>query len=530
MDPRRLNQYADAEPVNGAYSAIYRDVPFAIDKGCRYIEALPPMRTREQIKAAYKRDGVILPKEELASLTEEEKLQVIDLIKCVRLPLSFHYELESKFYLGITSSYRQRYVNSHRTMVHVGNENAEQIQSLYGKTTDPTTASCGLIGFSGSGKSAAVGIMTDYFPQLIEHETPEGTFMQITYLDVVCSPNSNFNALYIDIAKRFDEILGNEDQYYEIRMKRNRSISEKEIYVSNLIEKFAVGCLILDEIQEIDFTGTREGSYNSIMKLANDTKISLLVVGTEEAYWKMFPTLKTARRVGKIIQSDQYCNDPREFSPIATYLWEHYQIFNATVNATEEIIKALYECSRGIIGILITLFEEIQTEYLELQQAGLNVTPGPGMIYHVMNSHYVQITQLLSAGASEEAKKAYIAEVKGENDFPPELEAENREYKKSLLSMDDSNLAREQVLLKNRIVERILAVTPAYNRVKIVKVVEQIMRQKSSKNLDEQHLTAKCFETLSKKKKDSRRDKQPKADLSAALLEGNFAGQKGKAI
>ncbi len=58
--------------------------------------------------------------------------------------------------------------------------------------------------------------------------------------------------------------------------------------VCELIEKFSIGTIVLDEIQLINFNSNKENSYEGLLGIVNKTKIALSVVGTDEAYKKLF--------------------------------------------------------------------------------------------------------------------------------------------------------------------------------------------------------------------------------------------------
>lgn len=79
------------------------------------------------------------------------------------------------------------------------------------------------------------------------------------------------------------------------------------------MERFAIGLIIFDEIQLIDFNSTRENSFESLMILSNRTKVAIGVVGTEDAYEMMFPKLRTGRRVGSPVRAQKYCSNYRYF-------------------------------------------------------------------------------------------------------------------------------------------------------------------------------------------------------------------------
>lgn len=53
-------------------------------------------------------------------------------------------------------------------------------------------------------------------------------------------------------------------------------------------------------------------------RIGNRTKVAIAVVGTEDAYSKMFTHLRTARRLGNIISGNLYC----EIAPISAF-WQN---------------------------------------------------------------------------------------------------------------------------------------------------------------------------------------------------------------
>ena len=133
----------------------------------------------------------------------------------------------------------------------------------------------------------------DNIPQVIMHHPDSGTSIpQITYLVVSCMPNSNFSTLYRQIGEAIDNALGNPEPIYEVMInKKCKSLADKQLKVCQLIEMFSVGTIVLDEIQLIDFNTNRENSYEGLLGIVNKTKVALSVVGTDEAYKKLFTML-----------------------------------------------------------------------------------------------------------------------------------------------------------------------------------------------------------------------------------------------
>ena len=107
----------------------------------------------------------------------------------------------------------------------------------------------------------AYHILFSNYPQTILHEFGDGTrIIQIVYLVVNCSPNSNFSELYASVGRAVDLAIGNTDNIYESYIKKSKSLGAKADAVARLIERFSVGIIIFDEIQLIDITGTKENS------------------------------------------------------------------------------------------------------------------------------------------------------------------------------------------------------------------------------------------------------------------------------
>lgn len=133
-------------------------------------------------------------------------------------------------------------------------------------------------------------MIIDQFPQLIVHKDLEiGQLLQIVYMKVNCLPNSNILGLLDNIGAEVDKILHNTSPIYEDEVKKARNIGAKVNVVSRLIEIFNIGALILDEIQLLDFSANKEATFESILAITNNTKVSVIAIGTEDAHGKMFP-------------------------------------------------------------------------------------------------------------------------------------------------------------------------------------------------------------------------------------------------
>ncbi len=113
----------------------------------------------------------------------------------------------------------------------------------------------------------------------------------------------------------------------------------------------------------IDFQSTKENSFESLMTLTNRTKVAIAVVGTEDAYSKMFTHLRTARRLGNIISGNLYCENRTYFSILAKRVFK-YQWFDSPVEMTNDMLEALYRNTHGIIDQLVGLCMYLNLDYI----------------------------------------------------------------------------------------------------------------------------------------------------------------------
>ena len=276
------------------------------------------------------------------------------LLRRVRFPLPMNYELENAVYIALVNSYRVRRMlrdknGDIRLPYESGNVSHCSDGLLVGKDAAAANAGITMIGYSGCGKSSALETVFANYPQYIIHRG-EGmtTYPQIVYLVVQCPPHSNFRGLFKNIGVAIDRALGNVKPVYakELDAGKSGNLARFTDKVRELIEQFAIGMIVFDEIQHLNFDSTLENSFESILELTNQTKVAFGVVGTEDAYDKIFAdNLRQARRLGAEIHADRYCKNKDLFCHIVRNLFK-YQWFDTIVEPTQELIC----CSRAVLS------------------------------------------------------------------------------------------------------------------------------------------------------------------------------------
>ena len=351
--------------------AVYSDPVDPQDKGNLLMEALQEWTpyNRKMWTSGLKKSpsGIDTPYDirvrEIGHLKEE-----------VRFPMPYDREIRERFRLVIEASYRRRWphlCNLGDTAILDG-QDVDLCLSQEEIIGEDTNTALAVIGISGSGKTKAVGYLLQEYPRLIIHTTPDGIFLQIPYIYVEAQTNDDMSTLYVAIAKYIDKVLRTKGRYERLLDKKSLSVNRKGLIIADLVMKFNVGVIIIDELQKMSFAQSK-GSMESLDEIINATKVGVMTVGTEEAFSRIYTKAHRARRNGKPIHASEYCEDYGIFMEYVQWLY-HYQWFPEKVVPSEEMIKAHYDTACGTIGGLMDIYAEMNMRSLEKEAAGKVVT------------------------------------------------------------------------------------------------------------------------------------------------------------
>lgn len=505
--PMGENQYANIDFENTLFvDAKYTHAMIPSDRGNRYIEALPPPRTEQEILQAYSKPILAYDFERESNLPDSTRLYMVGQLRSLRLPLPFHKELEQSFRLALEESYRNRYTiadEQAKLEVTVADVKQGQHNKLVGDNFSGANAGFSLLGCSGCGKSSSLKILLSQYPQVImHHDDKYGRYPQIVYLVVNCVANSNFSALYASIGNAIDRALGITTSVYQKLIESRRSLGEKAEKVRELVEIFAIGIIILDEIQLIDFQSTKENSFESLMTLTNRTKVAIAVVGTEDAYSKMFTYLRTARRLGNIISGNLYCENRTYFSILAKRVFK-YQWFDSPVEMTNDMLEALYRNTHGIIDQLVGLCMYLNLDYISSKS---RPTIDADYINKVAKRHYRGIQKLmdeLDDPLNEKKRQKIIEEADRKLD---NLLQEHKQTAFAEKIMESAEADEKKIPLKKNIIHNIEMVVADYTSDRIAAAVDRVLI--STDETDEKVLTRVVMKLLTDSKKETPTKKQ----------------------
>lgn len=482
------------------------------DEGNMYIEALPYPRENKDIYKAYSRSFASYDYDSIKKMTKLEKMLQVSMLKEIRFPLPFHSELEFSFYNALLISYRHRKrcpVYDKNINYMAENRDNEMTSVLYGDSSDATNAGFSLIGYSGCGKSSAISTLVSHYPQVIIHEDGDGGyFPQITYLVVNCIANSNFSALYEGIGDAIDKAFGNAQPVYALEIKKTMGLGNKAEKVRSFIELFGVGIIIFDEIQLIDFQHTKENSFDSLLTLANRTKVAIAVVGTEDARDKMFHELRTARRVGTMINGNRYCESREFFEYLVSQIFE-YQWFKEPIEVTDKIIDALYDVTKGIIDQLVSIYSCMNIEAITARK---KIEINADFIHHVADKYYPGIQDVL--GSIEcNADALELENIRKNADARISKLMDEAKQEQEMKKIKENSTAKPDVSLHN-VASNIRTIYDDYTDNQIEEAYNKVIRKASSSGKSEKEITRLVVETLQKlPKKRVTKNKMSKPDI-----------------
>lgn len=227
-----------------------------------------------------------------------------------------------------------------------------------------------LIGTSGMGKTKTVEQILSLYPQLIQHNRASagGPFLQITHIMVECPHDGSVKALCGEILKKVDELTDNR-YCRRFRITDRTTLETMKSAVAHVLAMHYVGILVIDEIQNLQHTHkNREDLFNFVVSLSNSLNVPLLFVGTPKIHSFLTSNVRTARRFGTrgFITWQPLEYDSAEWKRFMSELWLYNCLSEDETQMPEEIGRKLYECSCGIIDILLKLFILTQMRVLVL--------------------------------------------------------------------------------------------------------------------------------------------------------------------
>ena len=267
------------------------------------------------------------------------------------IPSSMSFEIYSKIYLAMLHSLKKKQTVD---AVRQGNQNHRRIQGLNYNSVLGGADSFSIIGPSGIGKSTALAksITLSGGEQVIMTQHPYAKI--IPCINVQCPHDCSVKGLLLEILSQVDMSIGM--QYRQSATKYRASIDNiigmvSQVALNNIL------LIVIDECQNICRNKSGINLVASMTQLINSSGVSICMVGLPETELFFSQEMQLARRSVGLSYSALPCND--YFIRFCETLFS-YQYVGHPSKLTPELIELLYECTGGIIAILVSIIMEAQ--------------------------------------------------------------------------------------------------------------------------------------------------------------------------
>lgn len=339
--------------------ARYRKQELGPYQGNPLIEALPKIYSEDEAAELLTYEPAY--DEEQRKLPAHLRLHLIQLSASFVVPLPNLTELEQRFSRMIrsglvgrnpmTKGYRQRMMREARSM-----KPREPLMVA------PSTAARGfsIVGYSGCGKSTGIDDVLNLYPQVIEHgryHRRPFTYRQLVWVKLECPQDGLLSGLCKNFFRVVDSLLGT--PYYKNYVGRRRQIDELLIDMADVAARHSIGCLVIDEIQNLKDAkgGGAAHMLNFFTWLDNMLGIPVVLIGTPSALPILTGEFRRARRAagqGDMVW-DRLIENEGIWDDFVDALWK-YQYTHVSCSLNDELKHTLYEESQGIVDIAVKLY------------------------------------------------------------------------------------------------------------------------------------------------------------------------------
>lgn len=419
-------------PLSGgpAEPAEYHEQTIPAFQGNPWIEALPPMVSREEAKRLMARYPAYDPSDRERPAEEREMLAA-GLSVLFRHPIGLHAELESRLSRLIRWGYVgrnpmdpafQASVDARELALEVQGK-GENVVVTSRPVPGPQPAATGLtfLGTTGIGKTVGVEMALNRYPQVIvhnEYKRRKLLMSQVVYLRLQCPKDGSIRTLIENFFQAIDALhapLPVETNYDERYRLRNPAIQRLIPSMARLAAQHGLGLLVLDEVQDLNPRGS--GAILSfLVQLVNTIGVPVVLVGGVDALPVLMAQFRQARRgatEGDLII--RRAEPGRGFQAFCEILW-CYQYTRHYTELTEELVQALYEGSQGITQYLVSLHKLSQIRAIA---TGIEYVT-PDIIRSVARDSFAQAGPVLRAIARGDKD---VLRRMGDVDVPEGVEA-----------------------------------------------------------------------------------------------------------
>lgn len=279
------------------------------------------------------------------------RLVALNDVADIYLPSQMSYEIYSKIYLSMLHSLKKKQT---RDAVVQGNQNHRRLQGLSYHSVLGGADSFSITGPSGIGKSTALAksIALAGGEQIITTENPYAQI--IPCVNVQCPHDCSVKGLLLAILSQVDIAIGT--GYQQMAVKNRASIDNligtvSQVALNNIL------LIIIDECQNVCRNKGGVNLVSAMTQLINSSGVAICMVGLPETELFFQNEMQLARRSVGLSYKALPCSD--YFIKFCETLFS-YQYVSKPSRITPGLVELLYECSGGILALVVSIIMEAQ--------------------------------------------------------------------------------------------------------------------------------------------------------------------------
>lgn len=279
------------------------------------------------------------------------RIMALNDIMEIYVPSQMSFEIYSKIYLSMLHSLRKK--QSVEAMKQ-GNQNHRRIQGLNYNSVLGGADSFSIIGPSGIGKSTALAksIALSGGEQIIMTNHPYAQI--IPCVNVQCPHDCSVKGLLLAILSQVDMAIGTD---YRQSAAKYRASTDNIIGMVSQVSLNNILLIVIDECQNVCRNKNGASLVASMTQLINSSGVSICMVGLPETELFFRQEMQLARRSVGLSYQALPCSD--YFVRVCETLFS-YQFVAHPSRLTPDIIDLLYECTGGIIAVVVSVIMEAQ--------------------------------------------------------------------------------------------------------------------------------------------------------------------------
>jgi hypothetical protein len=345
-------------------------------EGNPLLEALPPFVTHQELEERLS----YFPKydSKQRQMSEEIRLHLLENARELFIPQAIHYEI----HLSISNMLRRGYIDRNPATRGAPVAQREKMRTFVGGLQQRAflrsrARGVCVVGVGGLGKSTAIERILSLYPQVISHSSHKGENLilkQLVWVKLQCPGDGSLRALCKSFLVEVDDLLGT--NYYVNFRAAHMTKDDLLVAMARVASNHYLGVVFFDEIQDLSEakSGGAAQMLNFFVQMENILGIPFGLIGTPKARLLFAGEFRQARRVSE--QGDFFWHPMREteddekndtsrkadpeWETFVRAIWKYWYLrkeHSLPTNILEDdAVRRLYECSKGIPAVVVTIF------------------------------------------------------------------------------------------------------------------------------------------------------------------------------